>query len=387
MITLIHESTTLTDVQKYPQWPPLFPDIDAYIRTLPRNANPRTIASYASLTTTVHELFQGDKSPEQIPVGSISVIVWVAYLRHHRKLSEELTRLWHNTPPSLRPHDNILGKLLAEMGCNDGKLQWPNSSRQYRQGYIFEKPATMHRCEGTICRIHPANAKGKAANIKWRPSPKNYAECNHCAANTTHTFSSAKFDAAINVTNKTPNTLLPNSVSSFLSTLTKTSSKAEVAGIKRPQSVKSLGHESGYCARLWELHQRKEARHGKEQNTLAKNAHILLTLGQDIQPRQQNPQHDTRITLTSDTEIQIPQEFTATNTPKFTHGSHTAIKTPTNTTVQITTKFNEMNAYHKGKITTAYLHPTNTLMKAIFPERPPLILPIEQMMAHTTHAA
>ena len=387
MITLIHESTTLSDVQKNPQWPPLFPDIDAYVRTLPRNANPRTIASYASLTTTVHELFQGDNSPEQIPVGSISVIVWVAYLRHHRKLSEELTRLWHNTPPSLRPHDNILGKLLAEKGCNDGKLQWPNSSRQYRQGYIFEKPATMHRCEGTLCRIRPANAQGKAANIKWRPSPKNFAECNHCAANTPHIFSSAKFDAAINVTNKAPNTLLPNSVSSFLSTLTKTSSKAEVAGIKRPQSVKSLGHESGYCARLWELHQRKEVRHGKEQNTLAKNAHILLTLGQDIQPRQQNPQHDTRITLTSDTEIQIPNEFTATNTPKFTHGSHTAIKTPTNTTVQITTKFNEMNAYHKGKITTAYLHPTNTLMKAIFPERPPLILPIEQMMALTTHAA
>ena len=388
MITLIHnESSTLTDEKQHPVWPPGFPDIDAHIRTFPKNANPRTIASYASLTPTLHKLFEGKDSPEQIPVGSISVLVWVAYLRHNHKLSEEMSRLWYNTPPSLRPKDDKLGKLLADMGFNDEPIIGPNSSRQYRQGYIFEKPATIHRCEGTLCRIRPAKPQQQAVIIKWRPSPKNFAECKHCAANTPHTFGSAKFDAAIKVTNESPRTRLPPSVKSFLSTLTQTTTQSEAAGIKRPQSVRSLGHETGYCARLWELHLRENEAHGKEQNTLAKHAQALLTLGQDILPRQTHTKHGATITLTSEEVIPIPTEFTPTNTLKITHGTHKAIKTPTNITVNMITKFCGTNASHKGMITTAYMHKTNTLMKAIFPERPPLIIPVEQMMALTTHAA
>ena len=98
--------------------------------------------------------------------------------------------------------------------------------------YLQEPPTTMERCEGPLCRDQPVQTTGKAAELKWRPHPKNLVECAHCANHTSKIFNLVKLQTANKITKdlETTNQPLPHALQTFLAGKDASATLDEVAG-------------------------------------------------------------------------------------------------------------------------------------------------------------
>ena len=389
---LLLTDPTILDKSNYPNWPTQYPTILSFAKSHPSNTNPRTIASFATIPENIIQLFTGPSPIEQIPVGGISLIMWVAFLRHHNQIHQIISRLWETTHPLLRPRDHIMQKFLSTTVCNIIPSRYLAITSSPHDKYLSNEPNTKLRCEGPLCRYKPVITKTKKAReLKWRAFPKHFIECNHCANHTANVFSLVKFNAARNITEKwiqlmketnaPPNEIaprlphLPTALRHYLDQTHQDATREKVAGNKRPQIFASLGNESGYCAILWALHLHNHDTIDKEHTRMAKLTNINLTPGR---------------TNTEWPPLELQkQKKTKGNKKKekrqVTHITHTAYQIIPPIRVQIPTHMHTITTLITGELTTIYMNKQTPSVKATFPNSPQIILTLENAIPLILH--
>ena len=327
----------------------------------------------------------GPSPIEQIPIGGISLIIWVTFLRHHDQIHQIISRLWDTTPPLLRPRDHIMQKFLSTTVCNIIPSRYLAITPNPHDKYLSNEPNTKIRCEGPLCRYKPVVTKThKARELKWRAFPKHFIECNHCASHTANVFSLVKFNAARNITegwiqlmketNDPPDAIapllpqLPAALRSYLAQTNGEATRESVAGNKRPPTFASLGNETGYCAILWALHLHNHDSIDKEHTRMAKLTNINLTPG--IPNTQWSP-----------LEFQKQKKSKGKKKKEnrqVTHTTHKAYQITPPIQVQIPTHMHNITTLTTGEITTIYTNKKTPWVKAMFPNSPQIILTLEK---------